>query len=400
MSGESHQLVRYEAFRQALVEAHSVDEVLEIRDRAEAARAAARIAGDLEMVNMAAEIRIRAERRAGELLGEMKQDGILSQGKADTLSGLGIQHHESSRWQKCAAVPKEAFEQYVAETKAEGRELTSSGVRKLAKQAAPEQRIYDVSREYCTQADLDALANTVDAGDHPGFGTVYADPPWRYGNQGTRGATGDHYPGMSVDEICALPVAKLAASNAHIHLWTTNAFLFEAHRVMSAWGFEYKSCYVWVKPQIGMGNYWRVSHEFMLFGVRGSLPFADRTLRSWGEFNSDDETVHSIEIKAEEHWTGNLFIERWSNRHRQTDGWLVTLDCDLLLYHFLETDRCLVLNFQRLRRWVLEHEARFRLVDQKKYKQLNDTWGLLVPVHALPLGLLLNEFSPAREKLA
>lgn len=125
------------------------------------------------------------------------------------------------------------------------------------------------------------------------FGTIYADPPWKYNNQGTRAATGNHYSaqpgenssaGMTIEQICALPIARLALPNAHLHLWTTNGFLFDAKRVMEAWGFTYKSCFVWVKPQMGIGNYWRLSHEFLLLGVRGSAPFADKSLMSWGQF--------------------------------------------------------------------------------------------------------------------
>jgi N6-adenosine-specific RNA methylase IME4 len=53
---------------------------------------------------------------------------------------------------------------------------------------------------------------------------------------------------------------------------------------------EFKSCLVWVKDEIGMGNYWRVSHEFLLLGVRGSLTFRDRTVPSWIQAS---RTVHS-----------------------------------------------------------------------------------------------------------
>jgi len=113
------------------------------------------------------------------------------------------------------------------------------------------------------------------------FSTVYADPPWPYSNTAARGAAENHYRTMTMEEILAEPVRELIADNAHLHLWTTNAFLLEAFDVIRAWGFRYKSCLVWVKPQLGMGNYWRVSHEYLLLGVRGSLPFRDRTLRSW-----------------------------------------------------------------------------------------------------------------------
>lgn len=116
------------------------------------------------------------------------------------------------------------------------------------------------------------------------FGSIYADPPWVYDNQGTRASTGEHYDGMSVDDLCALPVSELAAKDAHLHLWTTNAFLFECPKIFDAWGFEFKSTFVWVKPQMGIGNYWRNSHEFLLTGVRGNAKrFNDRSLKSWLE---------------------------------------------------------------------------------------------------------------------
>ena len=113
------------------------------------------------------------------------------------------------------------------------------------------------------------------------FSTVYADPPWQYSNSASRGAAVNHYSTMTVDEICNEPIDALVKEPAHLHLWTTNAFLRDAFDVIDAWGFEFKSCLIWIKPTIGMGNYWRVSHEFLLLGVRGSLPFEDHTLRSW-----------------------------------------------------------------------------------------------------------------------
>ena len=146
----------------------------------------------------------------------------------------------------------------------------------------------------CTVADLATLA---EAGRR--FGTIYADPPWFYGNQSTRAATSDHYGGLTVAELCAMPVAELATDKSHCHLWTTNGFLRDAFDVLEAWGFEYKSTFVWVKPQMGIGNYWRVSHEFMLLGVRGGLTFADRGQMSWlecerGRHSAKPEKVRHI----------------------------------------------------------------------------------------------------------
>ncbi len=122
------------------------------------------------------------------------------------------------------------------------------------------------------------------------FSAIYADPPWPYSNTAARGAAQKHYKTMTMDAILKEPVNELAAEQSHLHLWTTNSFLREAFDVMHAWNFTYKSCLVWIKPQLGMGNYWRVSHEFLLLGVRGQLPFRDNTCRSWV---SARRTIHS-----------------------------------------------------------------------------------------------------------
>lgn len=122
------------------------------------------------------------------------------------------------------------------------------------------------------------------------FSTIYADPPWPYTNTAARGAAENHYRTMTLAKIRSEPVKALVSDQAHLHLWTTNAFLFEAFDVIRDWGFRYKSCLIWVKPQLGMGNYWRVSHEYLLLGVRGNLPFQDHTCRSW---KLARRTVHS-----------------------------------------------------------------------------------------------------------
>lgn len=113
------------------------------------------------------------------------------------------------------------------------------------------------------------------------FTTLYIDPPWSYNNSGTRGAAKKHYPCMTIKEIKNLPVNELSNDNSHLHLWTTKDFIFDAKNILEHWGFKYKSMLVWVKPQMGMGNYWRVSHEILLFGMKGKLPFQVRDKKSW-----------------------------------------------------------------------------------------------------------------------
>lgn len=113
------------------------------------------------------------------------------------------------------------------------------------------------------------------------YKTVLADPPWRYHNTASRAAAENHYATLDVESICSEPVEQLVEENAHLHLWTTNAFLESAFHVMRHWGFEFKSCLIWIKPFIGLGNYWRISHEFLLFGTRGRLQFRRNDLPSW-----------------------------------------------------------------------------------------------------------------------
>jgi N6-adenosine-specific RNA methylase IME4 len=151
---------------------------------------------------------------------------------------------------------------------------------------------------YCDASDLTRL---IDAGIK--FGTLYVDPPWNYDNKSTRGAAEDHYKVMTMSDLRSLPIDALAGEMAHLHLWTTNAFIFEAKELLDAWGFEYKGIFVWVKPQMGMGNYWRVSQEYLLLGVRGGQRFMRHDLMSWGKYprgkhSAKPEEVRDLIVKA------------------------------------------------------------------------------------------------------
>jgi N6-adenosine-specific RNA methylase IME4 len=102
---------------------------------------------------------------------------------------------------------------------------------------------------------------------------LLADPPWRYEHSETRSREiENHYPTMSLDEICALEVSELTTESAVIYLWATSPKLLEAMRVLEAWGFEYRSCLVWVKDKIGMGYWARQRHELLLVGTKGKMP--------------------------------------------------------------------------------------------------------------------------------
>jgi N6-adenosine-specific RNA methylase IME4 len=114
------------------------------------------------------------------------------------------------------------------------------------------------------------------------FGTILADPPWRFENR-TGKVAPEHqrlrrYRTMSLDEICGMPVAPHRAEHGHLYLWVPNALLKEGLDVLDAWGFTYKTNIIWYKIRKdggpdgrGVGFYFRNVTEIVLFGVRGSL---------------------------------------------------------------------------------------------------------------------------------
>lgn len=129
------------------------------------------------------------------------------------------------------------------------------------------------------------------------FSTFVADPPWQYGNTSTRGAAENHYGTMTIEELCALDVVPAsAADQAHLYLWTTAGHLPQAFEVMDAWGFEYKTYLVWVKPQMGMGNYFRVSTELVLFGVKGGMRTQARDIKNYFEAKRGKHSAKPIEF--------------------------------------------------------------------------------------------------------
>lgn len=114
------------------------------------------------------------------------------------------------------------------------------------------------------------------------FGTILADPPWRFMNRTGKMAP-EHrrlsrYETLTIEEIKAIPVSNIAAKQSHLYLWVPNALLAEGLSVMEAWGFTYKTNLVWYKVRKdggpdgrGVGFYFRNVTELVLFGVRGSL---------------------------------------------------------------------------------------------------------------------------------
>lgn len=284
------QLTHYDRMRTELAQAHRLDEVKGIRDKAEALRQYARVAGEgLENQNMMAEIKLRAERRAGELLSDREPNrGARGSGSnqyqvrshdvtTPTLSDLGISKMQSSRWQQEAAVPEAEFERHIAAVKSRGEELTSAGVRRIAK---------EIVREAKREANRDLVQQSTPLEDYAGqpCPTVVLDPPWDWGDEGDVDQLGrgrPTYDTMPLSDLMALPIPSLVTPDAHLYLWITNRSLPKGFQLLDAWGFRYVTMLTWCKPHFGMGNYFRGSTEHVLFGVRGSLPLLRRDVGTW-----------------------------------------------------------------------------------------------------------------------
>ncbi len=111
------------------------------------------------------------------------------------------------------------------------------------------------------------------------YTVIYADPPWEYRQHGTtaksRGNAAKHYPTMTTEDICKLPVKKICGGGAACFMWATFPNITEAVKVLEAWGFTYKTAaFVWIKKNRrsggnfwGMGAYTRANAEVCLLGV-------------------------------------------------------------------------------------------------------------------------------------
>ncbi len=125
------------------------------------------------------------------------------------------------------------------------------------------------------------------------FRCIVADPPWEYDEGFNTQPRSEKwsgpivhdkplpYPSMTVEEICALPVAALADTDCRLWLWTTSRYLPDAFAVMKAWGFRYRQTLVWHKTDGNMGGGVAPnSAEFLLVGVKGNPPIKTKLKQS------------------------------------------------------------------------------------------------------------------------
>lgn len=159
--------------------------------------------------------------------------------------------------------------------KEEQQEVLSKGDKSLLLGAAKKVR---AEREITRRAERIEKIAEIAKGNAPlaaasKFPVIYADPPWRYDHAATANRQiENHYPTMSLDEICAMPVQQITTDDAILYMWATAPKLAECMQVLTAWGFDYRTNFVWVKDKIGMGYHARSQHEILLVAKRGNIP--------------------------------------------------------------------------------------------------------------------------------
>ena len=168
------------------------------------------------------------------------------------------------------------------------------------------------------------------------FGTILADPPWRFQNS-TGKVAPEHkrlarYSTMTLQEIKELPVPMFAKDTAHLYLWVPNALLPEGLEVMEAWGFHYKANIVWHKIRKdggpdgrGVGFYFRNVSELLLFGTRGKHARTLAPGRSQVNFLATQKREHSRKpdeiFPIIERCSSGPFLELFAREKRK--GWTI-----------------------------------------------------------------------------
>ena len=119
------------------------------------------------------------------------------------------------------------------------------------------------------------------------YDVILADPSWEFIMTNPRGGAQRHYSTMTDDKISKMKIPS--ASNCIIFLWVPNTMIFHAGKVLEAWGFEYKTHFVWTKDKIGLGSWLRNQHELLFIGIKGKVNTPAPSVRYSSIINSPRE---------------------------------------------------------------------------------------------------------------
>jgi len=262
-------IAQWDALKTAIDQAHSIFDLKGIRDQAEAYRYALKLAGEApEMVRKACQIKLRAERRAGELIKIMEKappgPHTAIRYQADTMrvptyEEQGISKLDASKWQRIAAIDKEDFETWIEKAP----DISTAKALSFAKEFTPKAEkapkpVSEFSGRYAviladpanTETDLLSLRLKSDDGDKT--------------------------------------VADISEPNALLFFWSKAEVLEKSIKIMSSWGFQYETvAFTWIKrdrdgnPHLGKGDWTASNVELCLLGKKGDgLPRQSKEVSS------------------------------------------------------------------------------------------------------------------------
>ncbi len=222
----------------------------------------------------------------------------------------------------------------IAVSKIEKGELTIHGAKKELDKGQKSIEIARKREEYqeriSTQAPDNLFVDILNTAQK--FRIIYADPPWSYNDKCDRGGVQSggvelrHYNTMSIKEMCDIPIKNISEDNSVLFLWVTSPLLEDSFSIINAWGFKYKTSFVWDKVGHNMGHYNSVRHEMLLIATRGSCTPDNKTL--YDSVQSIEKTdkhsqkpVEFLNIIDDLYLYGDR-IELFA-RERQKDGWFL-----------------------------------------------------------------------------
>lgn len=214
-----------------------------------------------------ANLHLVSRARAAEMLNVSERtvataSKVLDHGAPELVAAVEIGKVSVSAAADVATLPKDEQREIVAK----GRKEILAAAKQIRAAESDERRAVRIEK-------VAAMANPSPDLPVQRYPVIYADPPWRYEfAESESRAIENQYPTMTLDEIRALDVRALSTDDAILFMWATSPKLAEALSVIDAWGFAYRSSAVWVKPQLGMGYYFRQQHELLLVATRGNMP--------------------------------------------------------------------------------------------------------------------------------
>ena len=267
-------LTNWDEIESQIDEARDLKTIVQMQEQMEALKILAKQTdGGLRTQNRCSKYRIMLEQNAGQIYKNLPEergrrnshnDSANSTTKQEAESETGKHRNTLQRWAKESVIKRDTLEEYEAECNDEGKEFTSAGL-----------------LHYAREKEEPIASPPLPDGKYE---VILADPPWAYDTPQSTVEVCDHYPTLTLDELCNFRdengqrINNLAHVNCVLYLWATMGRLNWAFPVLEAWGFKYKTHMVWDKVKHNMGHYCSARHELLLIAGKGDCDPDDKVI--------------------------------------------------------------------------------------------------------------------------